>query len=81
MSEAVIVFDQKSVVSLFNKSAEKIFNTKSYEIVGKSIDYLNNGMLGFLVERLQVLKNSNLNFERKLQIEKEEKILHSVYHH
>ncbi|NWF88729.1 MAG: PAS domain S-box protein [Ignavibacteriaceae bacterium] len=75
MSEAVIVFDQDSNISLFNKSAEKLFKAKSVEVIGNKIDDLNNGLLSFLKSQIKILKSSNLNFEKKLQINNEDKVL------
>ena len=75
MTEAVIVFDQQYIISLFNKSSEKLFKANSNEVIGTKIDTFNNVQLEFLKSRIQVLKSSNLNFEKKLQINNEEKIL------
>lgn len=75
MSEAVIVFNRNHIVSLFNKSAEKLFNTNAGSIVGQKVDMIKNGVLNFLKTRIKVLKASNLNFEKTLQLDGEEKIL------
>lgn len=75
MTEAVIVFDQQYIISLFNKSSEKLFKANSNEVIGTKIDTFNNVQLEFLKSRIQVLKSSNLNFEKKLKINNEEKIL------
>ena len=75
MSEAVIVFDHENIITLFNKSAEKLFNIKSQHVISNKIDIVNNGLLSFLKSRIMILSSSNLNFETKLSVKEEEKIL------
>ena len=75
MSEAVIVFDQENKITLFNKSAEKLFNVKSQRVIGDKIDHVGDGLLSFLSSRIKILSSSNLNFETKLSVKEVEKIL------
>lgn len=75
MSEAVIVFDQENKITLFNKSAEKLFDVKSQRVIGNKIDHVGDGLLSFLNSRIKILSSSNLNFETKLSVKEVEKIL------
>lgn len=75
MSEAVVVFDQENKITLFNKSAEKLFDVKSQRVMGDKIDQVGDGLLSFLNSRIKILSSSNLNFETKLSVKEIEKIL------
>lgn len=69
MDEAVIVISKDSVISLFNRSAQKLFRTKDDEVLGKNLDELNN--LSFLAELLQSDKSS----EKQINISGDDKYL------
>lgn len=75
MSESVIVLDQESRITLFNKSAENLFKINSTEVIGNKINTINNGVLSFLESRFNELKELNPNFEKKLLLHGEEKSL------
>lgn len=75
MTEAVLVFDSEDTLTLFNKSAERLFGIKAINLVGNKLDSFNDGALNFLKERVQILSSSNLNFEKTISINGEEKIL------
>ena len=48
MSEAVIVLDKENNITLFNKSAEDLFNIKSESVLKNNISKVDNGSLTFL---------------------------------
>lgn len=48
MSEAVIVIDRNGLVSLFNKSAENLFDIKSEKLIGNNYNLISNGVLKFI---------------------------------
>lgn len=75
MGEAVLVFDSENTITLFNKSAERLFGIRASKILGAKIESINDGLLSFLKSRIKILSSSNLNFENKLIIMGEEKIL------
>ncbi|MBK7227641.1 MAG: PAS domain S-box protein [Ignavibacteriales bacterium] len=72
MSEAVFVIDNENKITLFNKSAEKLFDTKSLEVLGKDFKSLSNGALVFVKDNI----SANIqNFENELKINNEQKYL------
>lgn len=72
MSEAVIVIDDDKNISLFNKSAEKLFNQKSVAILGRSLSGLLDGTFNFLV---LTQTDAHQNFEKEIEINGEIKYL------
>jgi PAS domain S-box-containing protein len=48
MSEAVIVLDKENNITLFNRSAENLFNIKSEFVIQNNISTIENGSLTFL---------------------------------
>ncbi len=75
MSESVIVFDQESRITLFNKSAENLFRINSTEVIGNKINAINDGVLSFLESRINNPNELNPNFEKKILLNGEEKSL------
>lgn len=72
MSEAVIVIDDNKNISLFNKSAEKLFNQKSVAILGRSLSDLLDGTFNFLV---LTKTDAHQTFEKEIEINGEIKYL------
>lgn len=72
MSEAVIVIDDDKNISLFNKSAEKLFNQKSVGILGRSLSGLLDGTFNFLV---LTKTDAHQTFEKEIEINGEIKYL------
>lgn len=75
MSESVIVFDQESRITLFNKSAENLFRINSTEVIGNKINAIKDGVLSFLESRINNPNELNPNFEKKILLNGEEKSL------
>jgi PAS domain S-box-containing protein len=75
MSEAVLVFDQESRITLFNKSAEKFFNIRSSKIIGNKISSINDGVLNFLESKVNTPNLPYSNIEKKILLNGEEKAL------
>ena len=75
MSESVIVFDQESRITLFNKSAENLFRINSTEVIGNKINAINDGVLSFLESRINNPNELNPNFEKKILLNGEKKSL------
>ena len=72
MSEAVFVIDNENKITLFNKSAEKLFDTKSLEVLGKDFKSLSNSALEFVKDNI----SANIqNFENEIKINNEQKYL------
>jgi len=57
MSEAVIVLDKEYTITLFNKSAENLFNINSKDVIGSNISTALNGVLDFLQTELNELNS------------------------
>lgn len=72
MSEAVIVIDDNKNISLFNKSAEKLFNQKSVAVLGRSLSDLLDGTFNFLV---LTKTDAHQTFEKEIEINGEIKYL------
>jgi PAS domain S-box-containing protein len=72
MSEAVIVIDDNKNISLFNKSAEKLFSQKSVSILGRSLSDLLDGTFNFLV---LAKTDAHQTFEKEIEINGEIKYL------
>jgi PAS domain S-box-containing protein len=75
MSDAVLVFDQESRITLFNKSAENFFNIKSNKIIGNKISSINDGVLNFLESKVNTPNLPYSNIEKKILLNGEEKAL------
>lgn len=75
MSEAVIVLDQNNIITLFNKSAEKLFGIGAGLVLGKNITSFQNGVLNFIPDTINNYNNVNPNFEKHIKINNEEKFL------
>ena len=75
MSESVIVFDQESRITLFNKSAEHLFKINATEVMGNKISKINDGVLNFLKSKVSIPNELNPNFEKKILLNGEEKSL------
>ncbi|MBK7631508.1 MAG: PAS domain S-box protein [Ignavibacteriales bacterium] len=73
MSEAVIVLDKKNNITLFNKSAEKLFNIDSNQVLGNHIHSIQNASLHFL-EKNEGSKIDSY-FEKQIQLNGEDKFL------
>jgi PAS domain S-box-containing protein len=71
MSEAVIVLDDKNNITLFNKSAEKLFGLKTENVLQRNIRSIFNGVLDFL--QAEILTNSLQSFEREVTLNGEQK--------
>jgi PAS domain S-box-containing protein len=71
MSEAVIVLDDKNNITLFNKSAEKLFGLKTENVLQRNIRSIFNGVLDFL--QTEILTNSLQSFEREVTLNGEQK--------
>jgi two-component system, NtrC family, sensor histidine kinase HydH len=73
MSEAVIVLDKKSNITLFNKSAEQLFGINSEDILGNRISLIENGALNFL----EVSESTEIiaNFEKEISLNGVQKYL------
>ncbi len=69
MSEAVIVLDMENNITLFNRSAERLFNINSSKVVGYQISSIHNGILKFL--EIDKTDKNNSFFEKKIQIDDE----------
>ncbi len=52
MGDAVIVINMDFIITLFNKAAEELFNIKSNEAIGKKLNAILNGKLGFLLSEI-----------------------------
>ena len=66
MSEAVIVLDKESNITLFNKSAEQLFGINSEDILDNKISLIENGALKFL----EVTESTEIipNFEKEINL-------------
>ena len=73
MSEAVIVLDKENFITLFNKSAEQLFNIDSNQVVGKNISAVQNNILNFL--KLNESTKTDSYFEKQIIINGEVKFL------
>ncbi len=69
MDEAVIVVNNNFVVSLFNRSAQKLFNIKEEEVTGRNLNELNDFL--FLTDTLK----SERSMEKFISIDGEGKYL------
>ena len=75
MSEAVIVLDEDNTITLFNKSAENLFGINAGFVLGKNITSFQNGILGFVPNKVKNFDYLNPNFEKQIKIDNEEKYL------
>ena len=73
MSEAVIVLDKENNITLFNKSAENLFNINCENVLGNKINSIENGILSFL----EIINDNVISpsFEKQININGEEKYL------
>lgn len=71
MSEAVIVLDSANKITLFNKSAENLFNLKSENVLQNEIQSISNGFLSFL--RTKNFIDGLQTFEKELFFNGEQK--------
>lgn len=71
MSEAVIVLDTENRITLFNKSAENLFNVISENVLQNNIKTIANGALEFL--EVNAFINSFSTFEKETYINGEQK--------
>jgi two-component system, NtrC family, sensor histidine kinase HydH len=73
MSEAVIVLDTENNITLFNKSAETLFNIDSNPVLGNNINESLNGKLAFL----EIKNNAVIlsNFEKQINLNGVDKYL------
>jgi len=75
MTEAVIVIDKDELITLFNKSAEKLFGVGFDKVIGENVKYFNNGVIGFISTSSEKYNKDNSYFEKQLLINEEEKYL------
>ena len=75
MSESVIVLDKTNKITLFNKSAEKLFNVTSEKVIGSKISSVENGAMGFLESSIKYSSNFNSSFEKQITLYGEERYL------
>lgn len=75
MSEAVIVLDKKNKITLFNKSAEDLFDIKSDIVIGNQISLFENGILIFIESIIKNFNEKNSTFEKQLLLKGEDKFL------
>jgi len=75
MSEAVIVLDKESNITLFNKSAEGLFGINSKDILDGKISSIENGALEFIGLYINESLDFNVSFEKQVLIKGEEKFL------
>jgi PAS domain S-box-containing protein len=73
MSEAVIVLDKESNITLFNKSAEYLFKINSEAVLQNNISLVAEGVLNFI--EIKGATELNQNFEKEIFINGEQKFL------
>ncbi|MBE0551204.1 MAG: PAS domain S-box protein, partial [Ignavibacterium sp.] len=73
MSEAVIVLDKESNITLFNRSAENLFKINSEAVLQNNISLVAEGVLNFI--EIKVSTEFNQNFEKEIFINGEQKFL------
>ena len=73
MSEAVIVLDKESNITLFNKSAEQLFGINSEDILDNKISLIENGALNFLEVTESI--ETTPNFEKEINLNGGQKYL------
>jgi PAS domain S-box-containing protein len=57
MGEAVIVINSSRIITLFNKSAEKLFSLKADFVLQKKLSEILMGNLSFIKEQIDLMKN------------------------
>jgi two-component system sensor histidine kinase HydH len=75
MSESVIVLDKANNITLFNKTAENLFNVNSEKVLGSKITSIGNGAIGFLETTIKDSNDLSSNFEKQITLTGEEKYL------
>lgn len=73
MSEAVIVLDKESKVTLFNKSAEELFKINSDNVLNNKINSIADGTLNFLEIKDSI--DIAATFEKEINLNGEQKYL------
>ena len=73
MSEAVIVLDKESNITLFNRSAENLFKINSEAVLQNNISLVAEGVLNFI--EIKGSTELNQNFEKEIFINGEQKFL------
>jgi len=68
MSEAVIVLDKNFTITLFNKSAELLFNAKAKNVLGNDIESISNAALGFIKNNIS---GNVQNFQSEILLQDE----------
>lgn len=71
MSDAVMVLDKENNITLFNKSAEKLFNVKSEQVLNTNLISVSDGALSFLIDELYA--GEARSFEKDLTVNGEQK--------
>ena len=75
MGEAVIVVDASGIISLYNKSAEKLFGGSAEELKGQDLGIVLNGGLGFLKEEFSRLKTHTADLQKTVELNGSKKYL------
>ncbi len=75
MGEAVIVLNNEFKIILFNKFSELLFDENSKSVIDKDITEIKNANLNFIQEEINNSVDTNIYFEKNLNINGKEKIL------
>lgn len=75
MSEAVIVLDKDNNITLFNKSAEELFQIKFEVVIGNNISSAGNGSFNFLESYIADQSQRYSNFVNQVSLTGEQKYL------
>jgi len=73
MVSAIITVDKEGIIRIFNKSAEKLFATRSSEVIGKNVTVVLNQNFHFLIKAVNE-KQQLINVEQLFDTEEGKKI-------
>jgi signal transduction histidine kinase len=66
VSDAIIVYDQKDGIKIYNSAAEKLFEKPKSQIIGKSLqDFLNNSGCGIILKSASTLQQISCTIQKQ----------------
>ncbi len=75
MGEAVIVINKDFIITLFNKSAEELFKVKNNEAIGKKLNEILEGRLGFLLNEIGKGNSETFDIQKEIFINEQPRFL------
>ena len=75
MREAVLVVNNEFAITLFNKSAEELFNISRDKVIGQNLRYFLDGKLSFITEAVKVRVNDTADIQQTVELNNQPRFL------